>query len=55
MSTDSTWPASDEENAAIAMLEQLLQGMAGLLHSVEDARYIDPSGGYVPYRGVTPS
>ncbi|WP_433193865.1 hypothetical protein ACQP1G_34480 [Nocardia sp. CA-107356] len=55
MSTEPTWPASDEENAAIAMLEQLLQGMAGLLQSVEDARYIDPSGGYAPYRGATPS
>ncbi|MFX0579345.1 hypothetical protein [Nocardia nepalensis] len=55
MSTDPRWPASDDENAAIAMLEQVLQGMAGLLHSVEDARYIDPSGGYVPYRGAPPN
>ncbi|WP_433522208.1 hypothetical protein ACQPZ2_34280 [Nocardia pseudovaccinii] len=51
----SSWPASAEENAAIAMLEQLLQGMAGLLQSVDEARYIDPSGGYMPYRGKQPS
>ncbi|MEV4129607.1 hypothetical protein [Nocardia sp. NPDC049707] len=55
MSTDRTWPASAEENAAIATLEQLLQGMAGLLQSVDEARYIDPSGGYVPYRGIQPN
>ncbi len=52
MTTDRVWPASAEENAAIASLEQFLQGMAGLLQSVDEARYVDPSGGYAPYRGT---
>ncbi|MFI9510920.1 hypothetical protein [Nocardia sp. NPDC052566] len=49
MSTNPAWPTSDEENAAIVVLEQLLEGMVGALRTVEAARYIDPSGGYVPF------
>ncbi|MFI5776317.1 hypothetical protein [Nocardia sp. NPDC051570] len=55
MSTDSPWPGDERENAAIAALAETLRGMADLLYAVDQARYLDPSGGYAPYRGPNPA
>lgn len=46
MTDSTTWSTDPEENAAITALSQLLQAMAAMLHSVEEARYTPPSGGY---------
>lgn len=45
--TSAPWSDSTEENDAVAELSQMVRGMAGLLHTVADARYVDPSGGYL--------
>lgn len=41
------WSTADDENTAVAELSYMVQGMAALLHAVPEARYLDPSGGYI--------
>lgn len=42
-----TWSTDPAENAAVTALGDVLQGMAALLHSIEDTRHTNPSGGFV--------
>ncbi len=48
MTVDAPWPGSEQENAAVAALARVLRGLADTLYTVEEARYIEPSGGYIP-------
>jgi hypothetical protein len=41
------WTLDPAENAAVAGMQGMMHGMAALLFSVPEARYVDPSGGYV--------
>jgi len=48
--TTPPWDADPFERDAVAGMQQMMRGMAELLHAVPEARYVDPSGGYIPLR-----
>lgn len=43
----ANWSTSETENEAIEVLCSLIRSMTEVLHLVEYARYVDPSGGHV--------
>lgn len=47
MAEPMTWSTSKDENAAIEALCSAIRSMTEVLHLVEDARYLEPSGGHV--------
>ncbi|WP_433567293.1 hypothetical protein ACQP1O_20120 [Nocardia sp. CA-151230] len=46
MTEPTTWSTNPAENTAIETLGQALRAMSELLHSVDEARYLDPAGGF---------
>ncbi|MFG1795282.1 hypothetical protein [Nocardia sp. NPDC049149] len=46
MSLETSWSTDPEENRVLDELTQVARAMAELLHSVDNARYTDPSGGF---------
>lgn len=48
--TSEPWAADPAENAAVAAMQSMMRTFADSLFDVPEARYVDPSGGYVPLR-----
>lgn len=45
--TEESWPATDDEQAAIDAFCRFIRSMADLLHHLDDVRFMDPGGGHV--------
>ncbi|WP_158607983.1 hypothetical protein [Nocardia panacis] len=41
-----TWSTDPDENIAIDALGRVVRAMTELLHHIDDARYLDPAGGF---------
>ncbi|MFX0577045.1 hypothetical protein [Nocardia nepalensis] len=46
MTEPTTWSPDHAENTAIETLGLALRAMTELLYQVDDARYLDPAGGF---------